>query len=160
MHDSAGYLTPQSCLNSYFRNAGSLSVVRYTAIVPAALIPRGARLTLKQALQTLPLATQTTDGQFTGGLREIAKALGVPLTPALSCRSFPQTMAALRSGRFWSSVPAIAVGEADGSRIHRLGDPLLHALDREAMLAWNPRLIRVRPNAARIASKLQHALQL
>ncbi len=56
--------------------------------------------TLRHALESLSLATQTTEGQFTSGLREIAKALGVGLTPALACQSFPQTMAALNSGRF------------------------------------------------------------
>jgi DNA-binding transcriptional LysR family regulator len=140
--------------------AVSLGTISYVAVVPAALSRGKAKLTLAQALRELPLATQTTDGQFTGGLREIAKAVEVPLTPALSCQSFPQTVAALRSGRFWSVVPEIALREIAGLELHRVADPLLRQLDREAMLAWNPRLIRVRPNAARIATKLQQALQV
>ncbi len=135
----------------------SLGIVSYVALMPNEL---AKKTNLRQALESLPLATQTTDGQFASGLREIAKALGVALTPALACQSFPQTMAALRSGRFWAIVPELAVRELPQGIAHRISDPLLHQLDREAMLAWNPRLIRVRPNAAKIATRLQHALAI
>jgi DNA-binding transcriptional LysR family regulator len=136
----------------------SLGVVSYVALVPENLIRTRKKLSLRQAIAELPLATQTTDGQFTSGLRGIAKALDVPLTPVLACQSFPQTMAALRSGRFWAIVPELAARELPSGMAQRLADPSLAQLDREAMLAWNPRLIRVRPNAAKIAARLQHSL--
>lgn len=138
----------------------SLGIVRYVALVPDALLRGSKRVGLKPALAELPLASQTTDGQFTTGLREIAKTLGVPLTPALACQSFPQTLAALRSGRFWAIVPEIALRELNAGSMHRLSDGVLATLDREAMLAWNPRLVRIRPNAARIAARLQQVLTL
>ena len=137
----------------------SLGIVSYVALVPDHLTKQ-KKPTLPQALETLPLATQTTDGQFTSGLRDIAKTCGVALTPALACQSFPQTMAALRSGRFWAVVPELAVRELPSGIAHRISDPLLHQLDREAMLAWNPRVVRVRPNAAKIATRLQHVLAI
>jgi DNA-binding transcriptional LysR family regulator len=138
--------------------AVSLGTISYVALVPDALA-RGARKPgLKQALADLPLATQTTDGQFTGGLRDIAKALEVPVTPSLACQSFPQTVAALKSGRFWAVVPEIAMPDLTANGVHRIADPLLRQLDREAMLAWNPRLVRVRPKAAKIAARLQRGL--
>jgi DNA-binding transcriptional LysR family regulator len=140
--------------------AVSLGVVSYIALVPETLARQRKKLSLRQAFAELPLATQTTDGQFTGGLREIAKTLEVPLTPTLSCQSFPQTMAALRSGRFWSIVPEIAARDLPSGTLHRVPDAALATLDREAMLAWNPRLVRIRPNAAKIATRLQHALAL
>lgn len=138
----------------------SVGVVSYAALVPEALVKAKSKLTLRHVLETLPLATQTTDGQFTSGLREIAKSLDVLLAPALACQSFPQTMAALRSGRFWAIVPELAVRELPSGVAHRVSDPLLQQLDREAMLAWNPRVIRVRPNAAKIAARLQHLLAI
>jgi DNA-binding transcriptional LysR family regulator len=138
----------------------SLGIVSYVALVPENLARTKKKLSLRQAITELPLATQTTDGQFTFGLRAIAKALDVPLTPALACQSFPQTMAALRSGRFWAIVPELAARDLPGGAAQRLTDASLAQLDREAMLAWNPRLVRVRPNAARIAAKLQHALTI
>lgn len=140
--------------------AVSLGVVSYVALVPDGMVRGKRKLTLRQVLAELPLASQTTDGQFASALREIARALDVPLAPALSCQSFPQNLAALRTGRFWAIVPEIAVRELPSGAAHRLTDPLLAQLDREAMLAWNPRLVRVRPNAARIATMLQHTLAL
>ena len=138
----------------------SLGVVTYAALVPAALAKAKTKLSLRHALETLPLATQTSDGQFASGLREIAQTLGVPLSPALACQSFPQTTAALRSGRFWAIVPELAARELPVGVAHRISDPLLQSLDREAMLAWNPRPVRVRPNAAKIAARLQHLLAI
>lgn len=138
----------------------SLGVVSYVALVPEALARTRKKLSLRQALAELPLATQTTDGQFTSGLRAIAKDADVPLTPALACQSFPQTMAALRSGQFWAIVPELAARDLPSGTAHRLTDTSLAQLDREAMLAWNPRVVRVRPNAAKIATRLQHLLAI
>ena len=126
----------------------------------SAALGKVSMLTLRQALAELPLATQTTDGQFASGLREIAKSLDVSLAPALACQSFPQTMAALRSGRFWSIVPAIAAHDIPHGTVHQISDGLLGKLEREAMLAWNPRLVRVRPNAAKISARLHQLLTL
>lgn len=139
--------------------SASLGIVSYVALVPDALA-KHKKLALRHAFEALPLAIQTTDGQFTAGVREIAKALDVPLAAALACQSFPQTMAALRSGRFWAIVPELAIPELHSGVAHRLSDPLLEQLDREAMLAWNPRVVRVRPNAAKIASRLQQLLAI
>jgi DNA-binding transcriptional LysR family regulator len=138
----------------------SLGTVTYVALVPEAMARARRRLTLAAALAELPLATQTTDGQFASGLREMAKALGIPFAPALSCQSFPQTVAALKSGRFWSIVPAIAASDLPAGSVRRLDDPLLRQLDREAMLAWNPRLVRIRPGAAKLAARLPQVLAL
>lgn len=138
----------------------SLGIVRYVALGPDALMRGRKRVTLQQAFTELPLASQTTDGQFASGLRDIAKALHAPVVPALACQSFPQTTAALRSGRFWAIVPEIALRELASTPMHRITDKLLTQLEREAMLAWNPRLIRVRPNAAKIASRLHQILAL
>ncbi|HVZ64135.1 MAG TPA: LysR family transcriptional regulator [Opitutaceae bacterium] len=137
----------------------SLGIVRYVALVPDSLAKQ-KKISLRHALATLPLATQTTDGQFATGLREIAKTLDVVLTPALACQSFPQTMAALRSGRFWAIVPELAIRELPNDVAHRVSDPLLQELNREAMLAWNPRVVRIRPNAAKIAARLQDVLAI
>jgi DNA-binding transcriptional LysR family regulator len=138
----------------------SLGIVSYVALVPENLARTKKKLSLRQAIAELPLATQTTDGQFTSGLRTIAKTLDVPLSPALACQSFPQTMAALRSGRFWAIVPELAARDLPGGMVQKLVDASLSQLDREAMLAWNPRLVRVRPNAAKLATRLQHSLAI
>src|SRR5688572_15163061 len=113
----------------------SLGIVSYVALVPETLMKAKKKITLRHALEEFPLATQTTDGQFTSGLREIAQALRLALRPVLACQSFPQTVAALRSGRFWAIVPEISVRELPKDAAHRIADPALAQLDREAMLA-------------------------
>jgi|GEM_PF-62352 len=137
----------------------SLGIVHYVALVPETLM-QTRKPSLQDTLSTFPLATQTTDGQFTAGLREIAKKLGLLFSPALSCQSFPQTIAAVKSGQFAAVVPEIAIADLPKGLVHRVHDPLLGLLDREAMLAWNPRLVRVRPNASKIATKLSQALSI
>ncbi len=138
----------------------SLGAVHYIALVPESLLKAKKKMSLALALAELPLATQITDGQFASGLHALAKKHDLLLAPALSCQSFPQTVAALRSGRFWAIVPEIAMRELQGAGMHRIADPDLSELDREAMLAWNPRVVRVRPNAAKIATKLQAVLAI
>ena len=139
----------------------SLGVVSYVALAPDTLARRKKNLTLRELLGgELPFATQTTDGQFTSGLREIAKRLQVNFAPALSCQSFPQTMAAVSSGRFAAIVPVLALRELGHISLQRISDPLLRTLDREAMLAWNPRLVRIRPNALKISNALHGALRI
>ena len=131
----------------------------WLAVVPNALLTRKKKVTLGQALAELPLATQTTDGQFTTGLREIAKTHGVLLKPVLACQSFPQTMAAVKTGRFWSIVPEMAARDLPPDSVHQISDEALGSLAREAMIAWNPRLVRIRPGASKVASTLHSILQ-
>lgn len=138
--------------------AVSLGMVTYVAVVPNALLAKGKKITLRQALAELPLATQTTDGQFTAGLREIAKSHGVSLTPMLACQSFPQTLAAIKTGKFWAIVPEMAMCDLPDS-VHKISDETLQSLAREPMLAWNPRLVRIRPGASKVASALHSSLQ-
>lgn len=52
------------------------------------------------------------------------------------------------------NVPEIATRDLPAMGQHRMGDPSLGHLDREAVVAWNPRLVRVRPNASRLAARL------
>jgi DNA-binding transcriptional LysR family regulator len=69
-------------------------------------------------------------------------------------------MAAVRTGKFWAIVPEIALRELPAGLVTRIADPALATLAREAMLAWNPRLVRVRPRAARVAAALHAALRV
>lgn len=140
--------------------AVSLGLITYVAVVPAKLVPRKGKLTLDRALRELPLATQTTDGQFTSGLRELAKGGGTLLVPSLACQSFPQTLAAVKTGRFWAIVPAMAMRDLPAGSVQTITDDALQSLAREAMLAWNPRLARIRPGAAKVSAALHTALKV
>jgi hypothetical protein len=75
------------------------------ALVPPARLKGKKVLSLVFILGERTMATQSTEGQFTAGFREVAKTLGVIFSPILSCQSFPQTPAAVMSGRFAAFVP-------------------------------------------------------
>lgn len=138
--------------------AVSLGLISYVAIVPEKLVPKKGKLSLERALRELPLATQTTDGQFTSGLRALAKAHGVSVIPALACQSFPQTLASIKTGKFWAVIPEIAMRDLSFGTYQQIADVGLQSLAREAMLAWNPRLVRIRPGAAKVATTLHATL--
>jgi hypothetical protein len=54
----------------------------------------------------------------------------------------------------------MAIQDLPTGQAYRAHDPILSVLDREAMLTWNPRLVRVRPNASKIAVKLHQNLSI
>ena len=143
-----------------------LGALTYAGVVPAALLGGPARaarqkLGLRDVLGgALPLASQLTDGQFTQRLRAIATGLGVEIKPALVCQSFPQTLAAVRSGGFAAVLPAIALGDLPRGSFVEAGAPELAKLKRDLALAWNPRMEQVRPNARKLAERLRAALRL
>jgi DNA-binding transcriptional LysR family regulator len=135
-----------------------LGTLTHVAVVPTRLVPKGSGVPdLRRALSELPMASQGDEGQFVGGLRAIAAGLGVPFAPALVCTSFPQLLAAVLTGRYWSVLPTLALPVDSGRHLHRI-DADLKPLSRELALAWNPRVIRVRPGAARVLDALRDAL--
>ncbi len=137
-----------------------LGKLTFSAIIPNALLKSGRHLGLKEMFSELPIAAQTTDGQFTQRVREIAAKLKVNFTPALACQSFPQTLSAVRSGGFAAILPKLALTELTEKNYVAIEAPQLHRLDREIALAWNPRVIRVRPGAAHLAEQLCTHLRL
>jgi len=124
------------------------------------LAGRGKKLTLRDVFEKMPLAAQKTDGQFTQRLREIAHSLDAELAPALACESFPQTLAAVRSGRFAAIIPVIATADLPAGSFVELAADQLQTLQRDLVLAWNPRSVSVRPAAAKLAERLAKALKV
>ena len=141
--------------------SASLGVWHYTLVAPSALLGKGkARADLAQILASLPIAAQTTDGQFAERVRALSHSLGVEWRPALACQSFPQTLAAVRSGKFAAILPALATADLPAKGFVEIGGASLRGLSRELVLAWNPRLARVRPAAAKLLGKLEAAFRL
>ena len=137
--------------------AASVGTLSYVVVVPKELAAKGRRLTLSNVFQ-LPVAIQTTDGQFGKQLFEIARSFTPDFEPALACQSFPQTMAAVRSGRFAAVLPELAVAELAPASINKISGPSLQALSREIVLVWNRRMTGVRPLASSVADKLTTAM--
>jgi DNA-binding transcriptional LysR family regulator len=141
-------------------DSAPLGEVTYVAVVPKGLAGAGQAPTLKDVLGRLPLAAQTADGQFTQRLREIAAGLKVTLRPRLACQTFPQTLSAVRSGRFAAILPRLALDELPADSCLILGTEGLRRLTRKLALAWNPRLTHVRPGANRLIQVLRVELKI
>ncbi len=138
----------------------SLGVWHYTLVVPTALIGKKAKLTPAEVLDRLPIAAQTTDGQFAERMRRLTHSLEIEPRHALACQSFPQTLAAVRSGGFAAVLPVLATTDLPPKSFVEIGGAPLRGLSRELVLAWNPRVVRVRPAAAKLLGKLESAFKL
>lgn len=136
-----------------------LGVLSFTAVVPKTLVAPRRHPTLRDLFSSFPFAAHTSDGQFTQKLRDVAKALKTDLRPNLICQSFPQALAAVRSGGFGAVLPALALKDLEpGSYIEFPADSLA-GLNRSLVLAWNSRLPSIRPNAKKVIEHLQTELR-
>lgn len=138
----------------------SLGVWHYTLVVPTALIGKKTKPTPAEVLGRLPIAAQTTDGQFAERMRRLTHSLEIEPRHALACQSFPQTLAAVRSGGFAAVLPVLATTDLPPKSFVEIGGAPLRRLSRELVLAWNPRVVRVRPAAAKLLGKLESAFKL
>jgi DNA-binding transcriptional LysR family regulator len=138
----------------------SLGILNYCAVVPVSLV-RGKRPPmLREILADFPLAVQTTDDQFSRQLREITTGLGLAFRPALACQSFPQVARAVKAGGFAAILPRLALADFPSETRVLVEGSLLDRLQREIVLAWNPRIAGARPGSARLLEQMQKLLQL
>jgi DNA-binding transcriptional LysR family regulator len=93
-------------------------------------------------------------------MRDIANELGVAFRPAVSCQSFPQAGAAVKSGLFASVLPKLALIDFPAKGFEFIEDRALHRLQREIVLAWNPRIARLRPGTTRLLEQMQRHFHL
>jgi DNA-binding transcriptional LysR family regulator len=124
-----------------------LGSVDHALFVPRALAPRG--LPHDELLHRVPLALQTSDVDFRARFRD--------LDVRLSCESFPQCLAAVRTGAFAAILPTLARADLPASR--HLEVPL-GRLSSSVHLAFAPRLLGARPNAERLVATLGERLKL
>ncbi len=110
-------------------------------------------------LDGVPLALQTSGGQFHQTLLEAAKKEGMDLKPALCCLSFTQAAHAVMTGEYASVLPTVAATELPEERFAKIPLPLLKDYERLVALAWNPRVTRVRPELEKVIKTLGKALQ-
>jgi len=137
----------------------SLGTLSYVAVIPVTHAPRTKLPSFSEVFTKFPIAMQTTDGQFSEQLLAIAKETDKNFRPCLGCQSFPQTLAAVRSGRFAAIIPELAVKELPLGSVHKITDTSLRKLQRDIILVWNPRVIRVRSHAAKLVAELQKVLR-
>ena len=126
-----------------------LGTMAFSLFVPAKLMPGGGmKLTVKE-VSRLPLATLEGDGQFRQELQRAAHRAKIALNLSLEVSSFPLAAQAVRRGCFAALLPELAKAEFAGSGVCEVKAEWLRPLSRGVLLAWNPRLARVRSAVAK-----------
>lgn len=137
-----------------------LGTVSFALVIPTRLISARRKPTLKDVLLEVPIAAQTSDGQFTRQCNEIAESVGADYKPALSCQTLPQTMMAVKSGGFAALLPELALKGFAEAEVRTMQDGRLRRLSRDIVLAWNPRNAGIRPRSSKLAAELEAALKV
>lgn len=96
-----------------------------------------------------PLATLGSGSGFHALLKRNCAEFGIRLRVHCETQSFPFAARMLKSGAFMAILPCMAEKEL-GEGFVKVTHPALDGLSRSISLAWNPRLLRVRPSAKRV----------
>lgn len=121
-----------------------LTTITYSLFVPKKLAPGVKAENLRERLANVPLAT-SMGGTFRETLETGAGKLGWPLNIIISCSSFTQAARLVLSGDYGGVLPGIARVDFDPSRVAEVPLPFLKDCSRKLSVAWNPRLVEVRP---------------
>ena len=97
----------------------------------------------------LPLATLAGGSGFYASLKRSCMEYGIDLRVQCETQSFPFAARMLKSGAFMAILPCMAEEEL-GKGFFKVTHPALDRLARSISLAWNPRLLRVRPSAGKV----------
>ncbi|MGF1656941.1 MAG: LysR family transcriptional regulator [Verrucomicrobiales bacterium] len=123
----------------------SLGKVGYRLYVASALMAgRMTALSYEDILKNVPLVTLGSDGEFMRRLRQAADKHKMGLQISLVTESFPQAARAVCTGHYAGILPVYAATELEGQGVVSLDHPMLRAVDRRLVLAWNPKLDRLR----------------
>lgn len=128
----------------------TLGQIEYALYIPRDLVPSKPAATLAWALANLPIATQSSDGQFNHRLHEIATKLKARLNVILECETFPHAMRALQTGGYAAILPRLAARDLESASFVEITSPHFQSQRRQIVLAWNPRMLRLRDAAEQL----------
>lgn len=131
-----------------------LTSVTYSLFVPKTLSPELNAENIRRRLAQIPLAT-SMGGTFRDTLELGAGKLDWPLDIVMSCSSFTQAARLVLAGNYGGVLPGIARVDFDPSRVVEIPLPFLKGYSRKLCVAWNPRLVEVRPFIIRAVESLK-----
>jgi len=135
-----------------------LMSVNYSLFVPTQLCKNLTDEHLKERVATFPIAT-SVGGQFREQLETGAAKARWPLRICVSCSSFTQAARAVRSGTFAAVLPAIAATDFVPERVREFPLSFLKRYAHPLSIAWNPRLLDIRPSLPAAVSDLYEILR-
>lgn len=133
--------------------------VRYALFIPRRLWP-GGRLDQHRLMAALPWVTLGSDGEFMAQIQAAATAHGLALRFKLVTESFPQAARAVHTGQYAAILPLHARPDFPPGEVKIVEAPFLRKTGRRVVLAWNPRLLRVRTGAEQAAQCLRELLEV
>ncbi len=131
-----------------------LGKVEYRLFVPKAMAGRQREKEPLTLLGRLPLVTLGSDGEFMRRLSIAAGKKKLTLSLPLITESFPQAARAVASGGYAGILPLYAKDDLLKAGARDFDHPVLRALDRKLVLAWNPRLERMRLDMGSLRDEL------
>lgn len=131
-----------------------LARLTYALFLPKKLSPGVNAENIRKRLAQIPLAT-SMGGTFREILETGAGKAGWPLNITMSCSSFTQAARLVPSGSYGAVLPGIARVDFDPAQTVEIPLPFLKGYARKLCVAWNPRLVEVRPFIARAVEALK-----
>ena len=135
-----------------------LGKIEYALFCPKSALKNSATLNLVAVLQSVPLAMLNSDGEFMGDFKAWAEKNKVAIRTKLECDSFPQACRAIKTGSYAAILPTIASRDLPSGEFVEIALPS-NKKARNICLAWNPRILRLRTAAPKIADFLKAALR-
>jgi len=131
----------------------------YAFYVPRSWLAGRRKPPMGDMLEEIPIASQGSDGSFRQELEANALKAGYRLNIRLNCESFPQAYHALMTERYGAVLPNYIDRFIDKKKFIKYEDSLLDKQKRSIYLAWNPRLMRIRPFTSQVADDLVQSVK-
>ncbi len=131
-----------------------IGAVRHALFVPRAIVPRGADES--EIPFRVPIAIQTSDHDIHARMMDEANRRRGALDVRLECESFLQVHRAVRSERYAGLLPTSVRPDLPERRFLELA--FAGSFQSRLHLAWSPALLRVRPGAERVLSRLAEVI--
>ncbi len=142
---------PSSVLES--REAPAVS---YALYVPREMMPEKADF--EWLIRNRPVVSLDETTAFYKKLSGNLAGAGLQITSFSGTPSFTCAASMMKSRAFAAILPDLAEIDLDESFV-RVEHPLFHALHRDLVIAWNPRLLRVRPGVERFINAFHEAIR-
>lgn len=131
-----------------------LGTVGYNLCVPRPMLKGFDRADWRGLLEKLPLAVHLETSYVQSELAAALDGLGVRPHVRLRCGTFPSAMAALKTGAYATLMIRFPGTDPLPDDVEIVPLPCLEHTHRNVFLAWNPRLLTMRPEAERIRKAL------
>lgn len=122
-----------------------LGSLRFALFVPLRLLGgKRAEDCTPAVVSRLPFGVLEGEGAFRSELGRLAKRAKVNLDFQIELSSFPLVAKAVQTGACAAVLPELAHGEFNSTEVAEVKLAWLRPMSRELVLAWNPRLARIR----------------